>query len=80
MPLARDDESLSWRVSWRPGEADPLTSEELVSDIKELYLGDGVVIVWPEAVKQECAEDAAAHDEQLEARLSRPMRDVIVVE
>ena len=47
MPLARDDESLSWRVSWRPGEADPLTGEELVSDIKELYLGDGVVIVWP---------------------------------
>ena len=80
LPLDRDEESRLWRVSWRPDGSEWLTTEDLVSDMKELHLGDGVVIVWPQAVKQEAAEDAAEHEAQLEARLSRPIRDVIVIE
>ena len=80
LPLERDEDSRLWRVSWRPEGSKWLTSEDLVSDMKELHLGDGVVIVWPDAVKQEAAGDAAEHDAQLEARLSRPIKDVIVIE
>ena len=71
MPLERDEESRLWRVSWRPDGSDWLTSEDLVSDMKELHLGDGVVVVWPEAVKDEFAAEAAAHEARLEARLKR---------
>ena len=80
LPLARDDDSRLWRVSWRPEGSEWLTSEDLVLDMKELHLGEGVVIVWPEAVKQEAAADAAEHEAQLEALLSRPIKDVIVLE
>ena len=80
LPLARDDESQKWCVSWRPNGSDWLTSEQLARDMKELHLGDGVVIVWPAAVKQESADDAAEHEARLEARFSRPLKDVIVIE
>ena len=64
----------------RPNGSDWLTSEQLARDMKELHLGDGVVIVWPAAVKQESADDAAEHEARLEARFSRPLKDVIVIE
>ena len=80
LPLVREEESRLWCVSWRPDGSDWLTSEDLVSDMKELHLGDGVVIVWPAAVKQESADDAAEHEARLEARFSRPLKDVIVIE
>ena len=50
-----------------------------MSDMKELHLGDGIIVVWPHAIKQEAAGAAAEHEAQLEARLSRPIKDVIVV-
>ena len=80
LPLDLDVESRLWRVSWRPDGSDWLTSEDLVHDMKELHMGDGLVIVWPVAIKQEAAADAAEHEERLEARLSRPLKDVIVIE
>mgnify|MGYP006936379997 FL=1 len=80
LPLERNQESFLWRCSWRPDGSEWLTHEDLVSDIKELLLGDGVVVIWPEGVKDELAADADAHERQLEARLSRPIKDVIVIE
>ena len=80
LPLERADDSRLWRVSWRPDGSEWLTSEDLVSDMKELHLGDGVVIVWPDAVKQEAAGEAAEHEAHLEARFSRHVKDVIVLE
>ena len=80
LPLNLAEESRLWRVSWRPDGSDWLTSEDLVHDMKELHTGDGLVIVWPVAVKQEAAEDTAEHEERLEARFSRPLKDTIVIE
>ena len=78
LPIERNEESRLWRVAWRPDSW--LTHEELVLDMQELHLGAGVVIVWPEAVKAECAIDAADHESRVEERLSRPIKDVIVIE
>ena len=56
------------------------TSHELVRDMKEIHAGEGVVITWPEAVKEELADgDHKEHERKLEARLNRPIEDVIVV-
>ena len=79
LPLDRDEDSQLWRVAWRSNGSDRLTSEELASDMKELYLGDGIVIVWPDAVKSELDNDRAQHEAQLMARLNRPLKETIVV-
>jgi hypothetical protein len=80
LPVKRDDESLLWLVSWRPDGSDWLTSEELALDMQELHPYDGVVIVWPEGIKEEHAEAAGAHEAQLEARMTRPIKQVIIIE
>ena len=80
LPLERNDDSRLWHVCWRPEGSEWLTHEELVLDMQELHPYDGVVIVWPEGVKAECAEKAAEHESRFEARLSRPIKEMIVIE
>ena len=80
LPLDRNEESRLWRVAWRPFGSEWLTSEELVKDMEEIHLGAGLVIVWPAAVKDELERDAKEHDARLRRRLSRPIKEMIVVE
>ena len=54
LPMERDQESYLWRASWRPDGSHWLTHEDLVIDIKELLLGVGCVVVWPEADGDSC--------------------------
>ena len=67
-------------MGWRPFGSEWLTSDELVNDMQEIHLGEGLVIVWPAAVKEELDHDAKEHEARLRRRLSRPIKEMIVFE
>ena len=77
------DDKWPWHAYWRESDNGArgawLTHEQLEADMRLMLPGDGLTLIWPDAVKAEGVEDALAHNLQLEQRMSRPATEVIVV-
>ena len=81
IPLDREPDNGEWFAAWRSELGSYVNNQELVRDMREMYTDDsGVTLVWPGGVKAEYSADAEEHNEELEARLRRPIKDVIIID
>ena len=70
-----------FNAPWGSAENDYVDADELAKMMQQIHAGGpGLTIVWPEAVKQEMAQEMAAHEVRLEERLARPrpLKEMIV--